>query len=30
MTKDLSGLCEGVVPHVVDSKEFIAAIAAKL
>ena len=30
MTKDLSGLCEGVVPHVVDSKEFIKAIAAKL
>ncbi|MBQ9629647.1 MAG: NADP-dependent isocitrate dehydrogenase, partial [Synergistaceae bacterium] len=30
MTKDLSGLCEGVVPQVVDSKEFIKAIAAKL
>ncbi len=30
MTKDLSGLCEGVVPHVVDSKEFIKAIASKL
>ena len=30
MTKDLSALCEGVVPHVVDSKEFIKAIAAKL
>ena len=30
MTKDLSGLCEGVVPQVVDSKQFIQAIAAKL
>lgn len=30
MTKDLSGLCEGVTPHVVDSKEFITAIASKL
>ncbi|MBR0094039.1 MAG: NADP-dependent isocitrate dehydrogenase, partial [Synergistaceae bacterium] len=30
MTKDLSGLCQGVVPHVVDSKEFIKAIASKL
>ena len=30
MTKDLSALCEGVVPQVVDSKEFISAIKAKL
>ncbi|MBQ7594763.1 MAG: NADP-dependent isocitrate dehydrogenase [Synergistaceae bacterium] len=30
MTKDLTGLCEGVVPQVVDSKQFIQAIAAKL
>ncbi len=30
MTKDLTALCEGVVPQVVDSKEFIKAIAAKL
>ncbi|MBR0202888.1 MAG: NADP-dependent isocitrate dehydrogenase, partial [Synergistaceae bacterium] len=30
MTKDLSGLCEGVTPKVVDSKEFIQEIAAKL
>ncbi|MBQ3402863.1 MAG: NADP-dependent isocitrate dehydrogenase [Synergistaceae bacterium] len=30
MTKDLTALCEGVVPQVVDSKQFIQAIAAKL
>ena len=30
MTKDLVNLCEGVVPQVVDSKQFIQAIAAKL
>ena len=30
MTKDLSGLCEAIVPEVVDSKEFIDAIATKL
>ena len=30
MTKDLTMLAEGVVPHVVDSKEFIKAIASKL
>ena len=30
MTKDLVNLAEGVVPQVVDSKEFIKAIAAKL
>ena len=30
MTKDLVNLCEGVVPQVVDSQQFIKAIAAKL
>ena len=30
MTKDLTALAEGVVPQVVDSKQFIQAIAAKL
>ena len=30
MTKDLQALCEGITPKVVDSNEFIDAIAAKL
>ena len=30
MTKDLSGLCEGVTPKTVDSKEFITAVVTRL
>ncbi|MBQ3646284.1 MAG: NADP-dependent isocitrate dehydrogenase [Synergistaceae bacterium] len=30
MTRDLSGLCEGITPRVVDSQEFISEVAARL